>query len=121
MNKRGDYSVRDESTLRQRISRGSRDPEDYVDLAHLLADLSLYDESIELYKTAIHLASTNIHRAKISADLGWVLFEAGQLSSGEESAEKALSLVADEASGSERLLIEGTYSSISTLCMVQGS
>jgi tetratricopeptide (TPR) repeat protein len=112
-----DHAANNEAILRQRISTGSRDSQDYVNLAHLLADASRYDEAVELYKTAITLAPTNFDRAKMFADLGWALFEAGQPLGAGEAAEKALVLIANEPAIAQLLLIRGSSQVLIAHCV----
>lgn len=106
-----------ETILRQRISSGSQDSQDYVNLANLLADASCYDEAVELYETAISLAPTSNDRAKVSADLGWALFESGRALEAEKAAEKALSLVTDETTIDQVLLIRGSCQVLLAHCV----
>jgi tetratricopeptide (TPR) repeat protein len=109
-------TARDEDRLRHRISAGSQNPEDYVDLAGLVADRFYYDEAINLYETAIALISTSIWRARVSVDLGWVLFEANQCSKAEELADKIVSLVVTEPTSSEVLFIKGSAQALLAHC-----
>jgi tetratricopeptide (TPR) repeat protein len=95
---------------------GSRDADDYVDLAHLAADASRFDEAIKLYETALTLVSTGIERAKISADLGWVLFEADQPLKAQELAEQAILLCTNEPTEPQVLFIKGSSQALVAHC-----
>jgi tetratricopeptide (TPR) repeat protein len=116
MNKFTERVVKDETILRHNISIGSHDPDDYVDLAHLVADALRYDEAIDLYETALSLVSTAIERAKVSADLGWVLLEADQPLRAKEFAEQAVLIVTNEQTAPQVLFIKGSSQALLAQC-----
>ena len=67
-----------EAELRRKIADGSQDPEDYRNLAELLFAAGRYEDAISSYEGALNLPLTNCQRAKVSMELGWIIYEMGR-------------------------------------------
>ena len=64
-----------EEQLRRRIANGSRDPEDFGQLAGLLTDAGETETAIALLEQGLALASVALVRARLVAQLAWLLYE----------------------------------------------
>lgn len=97
-----------EPELRARIAAGSRDPEDYLELADLLKSGLGFREAMELYERSLNLNLSTIANARFAWELGNLLCVVeGRNTEATALAQRALSLLADESASRDVLLLRG--------------
>src|SRR2546422_4505593 len=106
-----------EVELQRKIAAGSRDAKDYSRLADLLVNAGRYDEAVSLYHQELNLPLANLQRAKVSVDLGWLLYERGQQSRALPLARSAIELLSQESESAELLFLRGLSWSLLAHCL----
>jgi hypothetical protein len=66
---------RSEEELQARIAGGSREPDDYEDLARVLGDTGRFEESLAVLRRALELDLPAARRARLNLGYGWCLYE----------------------------------------------
>lgn len=98
--------------LRARIAAGSRDVDDYLELADLLQGVSRWDEALRIYEQARGLGLQNVAKAKLTVRLGSLHQNRMDRKAAAAFAREALTLVRDEPDSVEVLLIRGCSQSV---------
>lgn len=101
-----------EEELRHKIAGGSQNPDDYRNLADLVIAKGGYEEAISLYQQAVNLRLTNFQKARVSMELGWLLYQTGQQSKALQLARSALELLSQEPETAEVLACKGASQSL---------
>jgi hypothetical protein len=96
-----------EARLRARLAAGSRDVDDYLDLADLLQDAARWDEALEIYEQGRGRAVEKLTKAKVTVRLSLLHQNRMDRKAGASLAREALALVRDEADALEVSLIRG--------------
>lgn len=107
---------KNEMSLRQKIAKGSHDPEDYRELGAIYVSSARAEDAVALYERGLGLATTGLAKARISIELAWLLYEMGQDVEALPLADRALSLVSDEPETWRVLLIRGLSQSLLAHC-----
>ena len=98
--------------LRARIAGGSRDVDDYLELADVLQGASRWDEALAIYEQARGLDLQNLAKAKLTTRLGLLHQHRMDRKAAPAFAREALTLVRDEPDSVEVLLIRGCSQSV---------
>lgn len=105
-----------EAELRQRITAGSHDPEEYLALAQLLFRDGRGEEAIAICTSALALPLTNFQKAKVSSEFGWGFYGMGRHAEAIRLAQSALELLPEEAAAPEILACQARSYSVIALC-----
>jgi tetratricopeptide (TPR) repeat protein len=104
-----------EEKLRQKITDGSQDPDDYRNLTDLLFPSGGYDEAIALYQRALVFPLTAFKKAQLLMELGWIYYNTGQQAKSTPLAQEALSLLSTEPKNAEVLYCLGASQALLAL------
>lgn len=107
-----------EEELRQWLARGSRDLDDYCDLADLLTASGRRDEALSVLETALDLPLAAIERARMCGELGWKIHDTvlDGVNRALSLAHEAIALLAGQPDGPETLLFRGAARSLLAHC-----
>lgn len=95
-----------EAELRRRLAEGSVDPDDFRELAHLLAERGQTEAALDVLEPALARPLESLARAQIVADLGWLLFMGRREPTRVRAlAEEGLALLAGERDTAEALFV----------------
>src|SRR3989338_2129341 len=117
MAKKTSPDPRAEASLREKIADGSQDPEDYRNFVRILVSAGNYEEAILLYKRALNLPLKNFEKASLSVELGWFLYEMGDVEQAQTLAQTAASVLSNEPESPEVLLTRGMGQSLLAHCV----
>jgi tetratricopeptide (TPR) repeat protein len=108
-----------EEELRARIAGGSREPDDYEELARVLGATGRFEESLAVLRSALELELAAQDRARISMELGWGLYEEGPRRQGEALllARQAAALLEGQATSAEMRSLQGTVQCLLAYCL----
>jgi tetratricopeptide (TPR) repeat protein len=108
-----------EAELRERLARGSQDPEHYRDLAELLLATNRPEESLAVLQRALDLPLPGLDRARLCAEVGWGWYDAvgGSVDRALGFAREATALLADEPETVEALALRGAARCLLAHCL----
>lgn len=101
-----------EAELRARLAAGSKDADDYFQLADLLKGASRYEEAVQIYEQALTLEVSKIEKAKFAWALGELREAMGDSAGAARLARQALALLSDVPPSGDTLLLRGLSHSL---------
>jgi tetratricopeptide (TPR) repeat protein len=103
--------------LVEKIKAGSQDPDDFVALADFFFSTDRGEEAISVCQQALALPLSYFQKARISVELGWILYEMGREVEALPLARSAIGLLLEETENTEVLAYRGRSQSLIALCI----